>query len=64
LFDEKAYLLVPRLRLGNAIARQAPLGRPRKGRNPITGAKQSFAAREVPKQELGKQNNQNMTLGK
>jgi len=25
------------------------------GRNPITGAKQSFAAKEVPKQELGNQ---------
>ena len=47
--------LVPKLLPGNAIARQAPLGRPQMGRNSITGAKQSFAAREVPKQELGNQ---------
>ena len=51
----KLYILVPKLQLGNAIARQASLGRPQMGRNPITGAKQSFAAREVPKQELGNQ---------
>ncbi len=50
-------LLVPKLLLGNAIARQAPLGRPQMGRNPMGGAKQSFAAREVPKQELGNQKN-------
>ena len=48
-------LLVPKLLLGNVIVRQAPLGRPQMGRNPMGGAKQSFAAREVPKQELGNQ---------
>jgi hypothetical protein len=48
--------LVPKLRLGDALGRQAPLGK----RNvtvelPAFLAKQSFAPKQVPKQELGNQ---------